>query len=124
MNPKKKEVDVIFEAIGYSNNKRLGRCFQTRKNKYYYDTGTGKVFEVNDDVYYVFKKILDNANKDSLFDDPGVTVEALREVRSSIVQENILKAPILEGFIGTQVTDLEEQLREHRAQVTLHMDGT
>ena len=56
MNPKKKEVDVIFETIGCSNNKRLGRCFQARKNKYYYDTGTGKVFEVNDDVYYVFKK--------------------------------------------------------------------
>ncbi len=121
MNPKKKEVDAIFDEIGCTNNKRLGRCFQTRNNKYYYDTGTGKVFEVNDDVYYVFEKILDNASKTSLLNDPGTTIEALKEIHASIMRENILKAPILEGFIGSQITDLEEQLREHRAQVTLEL---
>ena len=33
-----------------------------------------------------------------------------------------MKAPVLEGFIGSQITDLEEQLRKHWAQVTLGLN--
>ena len=46
MDLKEKNVKSIFDEIGFMNNKRLGRCFQTRRKKYYFDTGTGKVFEV------------------------------------------------------------------------------
>lgn len=63
MDLKEKNVKSIFDEIGFMNNKRLGRCFQTRRKKYYFDTGTGKVFEVNSNVYYILQKILDNADK-------------------------------------------------------------
>lgn len=121
MDLKEKNVKSIFDEIGFMNNKRLGRCFQTRRKKYYFDTGTGKVFEVNSNVYYILQKILDNADKEDLLNDSDVTVEALNEVYSSIMQENILKAPVLEGFIGSQITDLEGQLTKHRAQITLEL---
>ena len=41
MDLKEKNVKSIFDEIGFMNNKRLGRCFQTRRKKYYFDTGTG-----------------------------------------------------------------------------------
>ena len=88
MDLKEKNVKSIFDEIGFMNNKRLGRCFQTRRKKYYFDTGTGKVFEVNSNVYYILQKILDNADKEDLLNDSDVTVEALNEVYSSIMQEN------------------------------------
>lgn len=77
MDLKEKNVKSIFDEIGFMNNKRLGRCFQTRRKKYYFDTGTGKVFEVNSNVYYILQKILDNADKEDLLNDSDVTVEAL-----------------------------------------------
>lgn len=77
MDLKEKNVKSIFDEIGFMNNKRLGRCFQTRRKKYYFDTGTGKVFEVNSNVYYILQKILDNADKEDLLNDSDVTVNKL-----------------------------------------------
>ena len=36
MDLKEKNVKSIFDEIGFMNNKRLGRCFQTRRKKYYF----------------------------------------------------------------------------------------
>ena len=91
MDLKEKNVKSIFDEIGFMNNKRLGRCFQTRRKKYYFDTGTGKVFEVNSNVYYILQKILDNADKEDLLNDSDVTVEALNVIHVKNKDKNGIK---------------------------------
>ena len=48
-----KDVLKYFEEISdpKSGIDRYGIPFRTVKKKYYYDTGTGKVFELGDNVY-------------------------------------------------------------------------
>ena len=118
---REEKIEKIFSVIGRTNNKRLGRCFKTKKNNYYFDTGTGKVFSVEDDVYYVLKRILDNTDVNTMIDDSAISLRAVDEVLNTITTENILLAPQLENFIGPQISDLDERLNMQRKQVTLEL---
>lgn len=43
-------LNKIRDLIKCSNYKRLGRCFESSRNKYFYDLGTGKVFQIEEEV--------------------------------------------------------------------------
>ena len=38
---------------------REGVLFSTKRNNYYYDTGTGKVIVLDDDTSYIFRVLFD-----------------------------------------------------------------
>lgn len=50
--------------------KRLGTTFQTENSKYFYDTGTGKVLECEEEEFFVLQNILKNSGISSL-EKPG-----------------------------------------------------
>ena len=64
---------------------RLGKVFSTENRRYFYDTGTGKIAEVNENVYFVLKTILENGKSGelellNLSPEDGNRVAALRTI--------------------------------------------
>ncbi len=53
---KLKETNEIF---------RLGKLFNTKKSHYFYDTGTGKVIELDEESYMILSFLFDKENKTS-----------------------------------------------------------
>lgn len=55
-----KEYKELFDNLKNGNQYyRLGKLFSTTEKKYFYDTGTGKIFEIADRVYEVLDAIFD-----------------------------------------------------------------
>lgn len=46
---------------------REGVLFSTKRNNYYYDTGTGKVLRLDDDTFYVFSALFDPSSDSDTF---------------------------------------------------------
>ena len=110
-------IDKIQSLIKCNNYRRLGRCFESSKNKYFYDLGTGKVFQIETEVQKVLQLIL---NGD--WEKAGLCrEEAIHDVYKTILEEEILLAPELERYIGAQVYDLSSKLDSNRAQITLEL---
>lgn len=59
MNNYKVYEQFFSKIVEDGNYRRRGKVFQTRNRFYYYDTGTGKVFECEKVVYEVLKKLQD-----------------------------------------------------------------
>lgn len=53
---------------------RFGKCFKTKEKKYFYDTGTGKVCECEQEEYELLNTLIDNNNYNKV-------VEMLEEYR-------------------------------------------
>ena len=63
-----KEYKELFDNLKNGNQYyRLGKLFSTTEKKYFYDTGTGKIFEIADRVYEVLDAIFDEDTFDAVF---------------------------------------------------------
>lgn len=110
-------INKIKKMIQCNNYKRLGRCFESSKNKYFYDLGTGKVFQVEKEVQELLQFILNEDWEKAC----SCSEEAIQDVYSTILEEEILLAPELKTYIGPQVYDLDSKLENNRAQITLEL---
>jgi len=117
-------IEKIESAIQCKNYSRLGRCFNTRKNSYFYDLGTGKVFQIGKEMF----AILDGMIKSNGFEFieeieclESDKLASLEELYDAIIKENILQAPELHEFIGPQISELDEHLNSKRTQITLEL---
>jgi len=103
---------------------RLGRNFETTNHKYYYDTGTGKVFQINDTLNAILTTLIKTNNFDSIFElslDDDALLKALDEMFDTVDEQHILQAhPVLELY-GPQVYELNEGLTSQRTQVMLEL---
>ncbi|MDV9595016.1 radical SAM protein [Clostridioides difficile] len=75
---------------------RLGKPFTTTNNKYFFDTGTGKVFKLNDNVYSVLDCLYSTDKFEELFElDMSLDdlKSALTEIEEAVSTENILQNP-------------------------------
>ncbi len=104
--------------------RRRGKVFHTEKCFYYYDTGTGKVFECEKEVYDVFRQLQTTNKFESLKDlnlDETILISALDKIIESVNNNNILKAPLLETFSGEQVSNLKRSLDSKLGQITFEV---
>ncbi len=60
----KKELERIFKLKKENELKRMGALFSTERCNYYYDTGTGKVLKIDDDVFFVLSNLFNDLNFD------------------------------------------------------------
>ena len=103
---------------------RLGRTFQTETNKYFYDAGTGKVFQINNNVYKVLCCLSSTDDFDKLFDldlSLNELVDSLRKIEEAVKDENILLMPPIENMVLNQQKDekLENiQMRHISLEIT------
>lgn len=112
------------ELVSDYDYTRRGKVFKTQEKYYYYDTGTGKVFECRLEIYEILKLLqqtnsFDNVCNLNYKDD--VLLEALEELYCVVKSENILKAPLLKGFAAEQIEDLETSLEHGIKQVTFEV---
>lgn len=117
MNQLLDKYKVYFDKIkGENSFYRLGKLFKTKNKSYIYDTGTGKIFCVNENVYKILECLFDT---DNIYEvkNLGLSLEevdlALCEIKSTIEEENILLAPPVTDFTGLQSFDLENQLENN-----------
>lgn len=116
--------DKFYKLKGENKFSRLGRHFKTKENNYFYDTGTGKVFQISDSLYQMLEKWIDTDKFEGIFELSLTDVEieeALKEIFTGIEKENILKAPVMQEMVGPQVYNLEEELKKERNQITLEL---
>lgn len=110
-----KDVLKYFEEISdpKSGIDRYGIPFRTVKKKYFYDTGTGKVFELGNNVYDLLIHLFRNKGKyvaEDLDMEEGELEAACMELAEAIDNENIFKSRAMDGFNCAQVNELEEQM--------------
>lgn len=91
------KVKQYFDSLQTKENWfRFGTTFKTLNKNYYLDTGTGKIFEIDDDVYKLLDCILRTNNFDNL-DKLCIGDDDLEDTLEKIIQaveiEHILQAP-------------------------------
>ncbi len=88
------ELKRIINLVNTSDIGRMGKLFSTEKNNYFYDTGTGKVIELDDEDYYIFniwftEKKINVKNFSNQFE---INEKNLYELLTLCIRENLLKA--------------------------------
>lgn len=116
---------LFFQRIKNSNHYcRLGKTFKTQSKKYFLDTGTGKIFEINNNVYLVLQCLFDTDDFEKIaflkISDEELE-SALSEIKNAVCSENILLAPPVSSMVGSQTEDLEYILENDIKQVTLEL---
>lgn len=107
---------------GDSSFYRLGKLFKTSKQNYLYDVGTGKIFSISKDTYLVLECLFDTNSFDSVLEldlDKDSLNNSLEEIKDSVLNENILSAPIATCFSGPHTIALEDYLEQNMSQLTL-----
>ena len=97
------EIKNFFHTLQTSENWfRFGVTFSTQEKYYFLDTGTGKIFRVNQQVYRVLECIIKTNNFENL-SYLGMTEEelllALKEIEKAVKEEHILQAPPVTGMV-------------------------
>ena len=101
---------------------RYGIPFATRNNKYYFDSGTGKVLCCTEDMYELLLNIFKNKgrivdidlSKDKLSD-------LILELKKMVAEENIFKARKLDFFNCAHINNLKELLDQGSRQLILEV---
>lgn len=108
--------EIISNLKGNQYFGRFGKTFSTNNAKYFYDTGTGKVLQVSDDVHKLLSYLLEH---DGEFDDINTLKmsrdefeKAFSEILSSIESENILSIPEYSGMIGYSRETLDKEYKK------------
>lgn len=116
---RKKQFELLkkyFESIIKDNHySRLGKVFTTSKKKYFYDTGTGKIFECKNNVYLILKHLAETNSFDALLElkmEEHELIEALIELKEAVNDENLLQAPPVKAFSGPNVENLVPYINE------------
>lgn len=92
---------------------RLGKTFKTKRNFYYYDSGTGKVAQINENVYKVLTKFLESEN---FWDFMKLDMseqefyKAINEIKDAINKESILSANKFDCLTGKTYEQIDEIL--------------
>lgn len=86
----------FLELKGDYRFSRLGKVFCTTNNKYFYDTGTGKIFSLDNDLYNILNCFSATDDFEKIF-DLGISnnnlLIALEKISKTILDEKILNAP-------------------------------
>lgn len=117
--------EIIDHVKMYGNWFRFGTTFRTKEDMFFLDSGTGKVFKVNEHVFRVLECLFKTNNFDNLYkiDLPEEELEdALKEISDAIMREHLFSAPPLSrDNISGQHLNLEENLKENMSSITLEL---
>lgn len=119
-------VDVVGKikaVMPEGKSERFGKTFSTKNKKYFYDTGTGKVFECKELEYTILKLFLEHGNFP--IELKGVTEDALLAAYVNILnivrKENVLQVPVYKEFDNESEEELKDLLHYDLKQVILEL---
>lgn len=116
-------INAVREKMPTKNGKRLGTAFSTKRKRYVYDTGTGKVFECEELEYTILFEILENnrflESLENISEEQ--MIDAYENILQMMTSENILQAPEYIGFDCETDEELRDLLRYDLKQVILEL---
>ena len=115
--------EKIRKKVDIEHGYRLGTAFVTRNKKYVYDTGTGKVFECEDEEYKILKELFENNRLvDSLENaDAARLQQAYENIWSMIEDEHILQVRSDLKFVRETDETLRDLLHYDLQQIVLEL---
>lgn len=128
MNCLDNKVKNLFKLRESNEILRLGKLFNTEKNYYYYDAGTGKVLQLDEEaykiLYFIFygdKSITFQKYEESL---DKKALEAIIELNQVIEEEDIFNSPAIERlYTKNHYENLENSVNNNLMQVILEVTG-
>lgn len=107
----KKFNEMFLKLKGDYRFSRLGKTFETKNNKYFLDSGTGKVFQVEDNVYKVLENLAYKDSFESVLDldmDEDELFGALDVIKTAVEKDSILMSPIINNMEHNDMEYLRE----------------
>ncbi|OAB43500.1 radical SAM protein [Paenibacillus glacialis] len=104
----KKKISILGN-LHKSNWGRLGTVFETENNRYFYDTGTGKVFLCDVVESAILERLLTSSDLAGIIQLDFTDTElenALNTILALVEQEKILQAPSFQEFITPKKSEL------------------
>ncbi|OOM82003.1 anaerobic sulfatase-maturating enzyme [Clostridium puniceum] len=128
MNCLDNKVENIFKLKESKEIFRLGKLFNTEKNHYFYDIGTGKVLQLDEDVFKILDFIFYGDNKiawrefEESLDEKAL--EAMDELNKIIEEEDIFNAPVIDRlYTSNHYENLENSVNNNLMQVIIEVTG-
>lgn len=112
------------ELVPDGNYDRLGTTFETTHKKYFFDTGTGKVFDCETHEYEAFKQLFDRNNIEVVLNDNAGNsniYDAYEIILDMVEKEHILQAPKHENFVQLSEENLKVLVEQDVQQVILEL---
>ncbi|MDR1522058.1 MAG: 4Fe-4S cluster-binding domain-containing protein [Streptococcaceae bacterium] len=104
---------------------RFGKVFQTDDYYYFLDMGTGKIAQVNKDVYLVLKALFETNNDfqslGALSLTDQILKKALAKIRLGVEKQHILSAPLFSEVKGKATLSLDSMLESEVAHIILEV---
>lgn len=104
---------------------RLGTLFFTDHKKYFYDTGTGKVLELDDDGYKILNYIFYTSDKSLTIEQLNdlFSKEKIQTFNDDAEKNNIFMAYELKKFSGNHIENISDKLNNEVEQIILELTG-
>lgn len=102
---------------------RFGKCFKTKEKKYFYDTGTGKVCECEQEEYELLNTLIDNNNYNKvveMLEEPQY-LEAIENIFQLYKNENMLQDRGISLFEFPRKEDIDNCIENGIRQVILEV---
>ncbi|KFM94994.1 radical SAM/SPASM domain-containing protein [Paenibacillus macerans] len=118
----------LFDKKEHGDIYRLGKLFSTESSNYFYDTGTGKVLLLDDEIYKIMDCLFDRNNSETYesFINQSVSIssKSIQEFIQVVMEENLLQAPKLNKlYTYNHYENLENMVDNNLSQLILELTG-
>lgn len=124
MDKQIEEFNQYFSNVAADNIDRYGIPFATDKNKYFYDTGTGKVLQCSEPLYKLLCNLFENKgvlNPEQLNISGEELKTAISELKEAMEEEHIFAAERFQTFICPHADNLENMVGKECKQLILEV---
>lgn len=120
------DFDFISNLFNKQNNVgRLGKLFRTDQYGYFYDTGTGKVVQCEDEEYRMLEWFFKGNTTSNINNFKFVfklnTYEILHSLRETLENENLLQVEVFTEFFSPQHKEYLKKFTDSSSLITLEL---
>ncbi len=93
-NNQKDEILRIIDLVNSGSIFRMGKLFNTDLNNYFYDTGTGKVIQLDDETFYIMSLWFSQQKYDfnNFINNEYINIDSLSELLDLCISENLFRS--------------------------------
>ena len=114
-------IERLCELKRTREYRRLGTLFTTSRYIYLYDTGTGKVVQLDEEAQKCFKALFDDTIDEYKFRSIVEEIPSINSICKFIQEENLLCCPAITKFVGSDALYTDELFR--CSQLTIELTG-
>lgn len=115
------DIEKLCEVKRTGEYRRLGTMFNTSQNTYFYDTGTGKVVQLDSDAQRCFTALYNDAVSEQDFHSITESIPTIDQICDFIERENLLCCPPITKFVNSGTSYEDNCFRCN--QLTIELTG-